>query len=163
RSITWASLGTEVGATSTMRSPSISSSAGSTSSPPTTSTYRALRSRTGGFGGRVRAAAIARRRGGVRPGAPGLRTSSAPRRSGSPSRQTARGRRTRTAGWRACRAPRSGRDRRLGRLLLVLVHVRAGRVVELAQQHLLVTERERLHRRARLEHRLGRLEGVAVL
>src|SRR5688572_26670930 len=61
---------------------------------------------------------------------------------------------------------RSGRgrdpDRRGGLLLLVLPHVATSGRVQVAQEHLLVVQRERTDG-TRLEHGLGRLEGVAVL
>src|SRR3546814_6378435 len=52
-----------------------------------------------------------------------------------------------------------GRD---GLALLVVVDELLGGVVEVAQRDLLVVQRERVDE-ARLDHRLGGLEGVAVL
>src|SRR5438270_6346511 len=84
---------------------------------------------------------------------------------GSPIRRRARGRRSRWGGWTRC-APRSGdrRDphRRVGLLSLVLVDVVVGRLVQEPEQNLLVVQGE-LRDGAGLEHRLRRLQSVAVL
>src|SRR5262249_23865326 len=126
---------------------------------------RPARTSRGTRGLRPSAGTRRRRRTGAPPSCSRSAWRTGPARSVPPSRRTARGRRTAPAGCSALRGilPSScaGRRRRPARLELVHIAVRS--LVEMAQQDLLVVEREGADGRARLEHALGGFERVAVL